>query len=589
VGIVTSIGLPLHVPILIRSLAQSMAFLAEGDLPLGFDLDFLMLLDSDLAEQNGFTRLVETYEHSWWRARKPRDLDLAEILNSSTIVNCLDVHEGQFNKTFQMSSAHLAENPFGQPSTSSSGNVADKPFGQSSPSTAPESFPDDTLQCQNCDQYAGILSDTLQDLLGIHNVATTMGTNYDIQWDMDMRRASTFHLLYEAAVLKETADVPSASQVSMLHGNAIKNVADSANRELVRLQALSPSSHKWTWGERLTNDEVLSLHRCGSRKHSGYEISLKDGKRVGEYSPNPSMPETSHAHSDFFSRPSSSALRPLIPEHSLPEIPYFKKRQNLSFDPLRKIRRQHIPVSSFTADLTRENVKGLSDVMPFDGDTTSNIENLLVRVEEEWKSGTDEEGEVSAHDVADEWKSDSDIQDKSADIENVWNTGSDNNEGTDDVANVWESGSDDNNDKDPTNPSDVLPNASYGDVVVLPAQMADAVEPSASSTARLTQSNDTVADVADEWESDEDENKSPSQIQPSDRTSEVDWESASDEQPSANEIHSSPIRINSQVMVSPSRITIPCDNSYRLYGPDDFSNLQDHMFENKDSDSDSSY
>jgi hypothetical protein len=98
--------------------------------------------------------------------------------------------------------------------------------------------------------------------------------------------------------------------------------------------------------------------------------------------------------------------------------------------------------------------------MPFDGDSTSNIENLLERVEEEWKSGTDEEGEMLAHDVTDEWKSDSDIQDKLADIENVWNLGSDNNEGMDDVANVWESGSDDNTDKDPMNPSNVLPNAS---------------------------------------------------------------------------------------------------------------------------------
>jgi hypothetical protein len=587
VGIVTSIGLPLHVPIIIRSLAQSMAFLAEGDLPIAFDVDFLLMLDSDLAEQNGFTRLVETYEHSWWRARKPRDLDLAVILNSSTIVNCLDVHEGQFNKS-------LPENPFGLPSASSSGHFVDKQVGHSSESTAHETIPEDTLQCQNCDQYAGILSDTLQDLLGIHNVASTMATNYDIQWDMDMRRASTFHLLYEAAVLKETANVPSAHEpsathVSTLQGNAIKNVAETANRELVRLQGLSPSSHKWTWGEQLTKDEVLSLHRCGSRKHSGYEISLKDGKRVGEYSPNPSMPETSYAHQDSYSRPSSSALRPPIPEYSLPEIPYFKKKENLSFDPLGKIRRRHIPISPFTADLTRENIKGLSDVMPFDGDSTSNIENLLERVEEEWKSGTDEEGEMSPHDVAEEWKSESDIQDKSADIENVWNSGSENNEGPDDVADVWESGSDDNTDKVPTNPSNLLPNASYAEVVVLPPQMADAVEPSASSIAGLTQSNDTVADVADEWESDDDEKKSPSKIQPSDRTSEVDWESASDEQPSANDIHSSPITINSQVMVSPSRITIPCDNSYRLYGPDDFDNLQDHMFEDKDSDSDSSY
>ena len=79
------------------------------------------------------------------------------------------------------------------------------------------------------------------------------------------------------------------------------------------------------------------------------------------------------------------------------------------------------------------------------------------------------------------------------------------------------------------------------------------------------------------------------------------------------DIPTSQIPVNSRLMVSPSRITIPTAHpifplsdvwpdlntpvlppsvppagSFRRFGPEDFKNLQDHMFEDGDSDSESS-
>ena len=46
--------------------------------------------------------------------------------------------------------------------------------------------------------------------------------------------------------------------------------------------------YKWTWGEALMEDEVIKLCRVGTKpgcvQHSGYNISLPEGKPTGEYS-----------------------------------------------------------------------------------------------------------------------------------------------------------------------------------------------------------------------------------------------------------------------------------------------------------------
>ena len=96
--------------------------------------------------------------------------------------------------------------------------------------------------------------------------------------------------------------------------------------------------------------------------------------------------------------------------------------------------------------------------------------------------------------------------------------------------------------------------------------------------------------VEDEWVSDSDGNgnggvqlNSAISAISMERVPEDEWVSATE---SDSDFMSSQPTVNSQMMVSQSRITLP--STYRQYGPEDFSNLQDHMFEDKLSDSEDS-
>ena len=112
-----------------------------------------------------------------------------------------------------------------------------------------------------------------------------------------MRQASTFNLLYKATVVKEGG--PSIRPRGNKADHA-KAVAERAWEELKCMKELPPSSHKWTWDERLTEADVLALARSGTqpgKAHSGYDISLKGGRISGEDSLLPSLP-TSHRHYD---------------------------------------------------------------------------------------------------------------------------------------------------------------------------------------------------------------------------------------------------------------------------------------------------
>ena len=52
IGVATSIGQIIHVPIIVRSLANSMALLHESQLPISFDSDFLLMLDIDMSDKD---------------------------------------------------------------------------------------------------------------------------------------------------------------------------------------------------------------------------------------------------------------------------------------------------------------------------------------------------------------------------------------------------------------------------------------------------------------------------------------------------------------------------------------------------------
>ena len=87
-----AIGQPFKVPSLLRSLATSFAMAVEGQLPLSFNINFLKLLNSDILLQDIIGRTVENYQCAWWTNDKPTDLDLADIMDYSTLTKCLNTH-----------------------------------------------------------------------------------------------------------------------------------------------------------------------------------------------------------------------------------------------------------------------------------------------------------------------------------------------------------------------------------------------------------------------------------------------------------------------------------------------------------------
>ena len=555
-GIGTSIGQPMEVPIILRSLAVGFATLEERELPVTFDNDFMLTLDTNLAEQNRACRMVRNYKCQWWTARKPRDLDLASILDKSTLDECLDTHDTQ--------------------TTHTGASVTSTTLGPSNNDAAREK-PDQS--CAKCLEYGSIFSNTLIDMVNIITFANMMLTSSETQWNLDMHRASIFHSLHEAAIIKETTGCSSGvhpssgAHLSSSGPSArVESVRRSAEEELIRLKNLPPTSHKWTWGESLTLSDVLALQRTGTmpRKefHSGYDMPLKDGKRE-EDTPTPPMPETLHEQQ---SEMADDDL--VLPDNDVSPHPNVEKMRSRVYDPLGKRRAPQIfPYNSAgNQDKSRKNISRIpatltmGNLLILDGDDSTGGENLPDGI----VSDTGPEyinDEVSIREsIEDMWEIGGSPD---TPIEDMWPSGSKSDDGNDStpIEDIWEPGSQETQVRNTTG-----------------------IEDEVNSLGR---SNIQKTGIEDEWPQDE------SPTRPIDTSSQIS--------------------MNSQFMVTPSRITlqrndfpydgpwpdldspetlIPPDNpssvplasgTYRRYGPDDFAYLKDEMFEDKSSESDPEY
>ena len=70
-------------------------------LSLAFDHDFLMTLDADLSEQHHiYCQIVDRYKCAWWKGRKPQSLNLTQVLDRSTLAQCLATHRDQIKRPF---------------------------------------------------------------------------------------------------------------------------------------------------------------------------------------------------------------------------------------------------------------------------------------------------------------------------------------------------------------------------------------------------------------------------------------------------------------------------------------------------------
>lgn len=91
IGTLTALNQPVVIPIILRTLAGSIALYEEDDLPFKMTPEFLALLDAGEFEKE----VVNVFELSWWSGRKPRDLNTVEILKASTVELCLEHYKTQ--------------------------------------------------------------------------------------------------------------------------------------------------------------------------------------------------------------------------------------------------------------------------------------------------------------------------------------------------------------------------------------------------------------------------------------------------------------------------------------------------------------
>ncbi|KAF8804275.1 hypothetical protein BYT27DRAFT_7259369 [Phlegmacium glaucopus] len=265
-------------------------------------------------EKENKSQVVSEYEHQWWSGRKPRDLGIVKILNKSTVQDCLD---------------HYRER---RSSLVETANVGDDAGVQVDAGSRSSAGAGDNYACPRCTQYREVLSDVLQDVITFRNLSSVMATSSETQWKLGLRWASTFYLLHEAALLKETAGCSALAPATT--AQHIANVARTASSELTRLQSLPASSYKWTWGKTLTQAEILALRRTGTRPgaqpHSGYDLSLVEGKMPGDYTEDlPSSP-TSHGRNEVVA--TEAGVAPPITDLGIP--PYLLQHDRVSYNPL---------------------------------------------------------------------------------------------------------------------------------------------------------------------------------------------------------------------------------------------------------------
>ncbi|KAF8952217.1 hypothetical protein BDZ97DRAFT_2066652 [Flammula alnicola] len=275
IGIATGVGQIVEVPIILRSLADSLAMVSDADLPVEFDSAFIATLDVGTTEEQ-FGRVVKEYHLSWWMmTRQPAD---RQLLTAITLETCLTHYRLQL----QMEAT---------------GSIVPKiiPIPAFQPST-PDADAD--ADCCRCEANHAIAADLVGKLRSLKNFASSMAELSRNEVATTTRRAAGFFILHETVILKEARTSGSASasdsaDLSVSEKRELsRQVAEAAEADLRRLQSMPPMSFKWTWGERLTKADVLDLrHFAKQRLRSGYNTSIREAKLPGEFSvANPTTP-----------------------------------------------------------------------------------------------------------------------------------------------------------------------------------------------------------------------------------------------------------------------------------------------------------
>ncbi|KAF8801756.1 hypothetical protein BYT27DRAFT_7261668 [Phlegmacium glaucopus] len=303
VGAALAVGQVIDVPIIIRSLATTMAHVAEEHLPMAFHPNLLAVLDIG-TDNDKPTCLVDSYALAWWNSNRQTAPDM--ILNTNNLERCLMKHRQNklLASPYESSDVQMSLDEEDRP-TDLAGLSADDMIADIPSANVPISdMPIHLADCLRCRSLETLSHNILAELHGILQFATSMEVSTSSRSDVSMRRAAGFHLLHEHALLKESAsapvpDVSTSSSTSALHTSKhIKHprttkqksqqVTRNATAELQRLRSLPANSYKWVWGTDLTEADVRNIIPIAIQEqgiHSGYNVSLPHGWQFGYDTP----------------------------------------------------------------------------------------------------------------------------------------------------------------------------------------------------------------------------------------------------------------------------------------------------------------
>ncbi|KAF8815490.1 hypothetical protein BYT27DRAFT_7213409 [Phlegmacium glaucopus] len=294
VGAASTVGQVINVPIIIRSLAATMAHVAEEHLPMAFHPNLLAVLDVG-TDNDKPTCLVDSYALACdVRMSVDEEDRLTDLAGLSADDMTADIPSA--NVPMSNMPIHLAD-------------------------------------CLRCRSLETLSHNILAELHGILQFATSMEVSTSSRSNVSMRRAAGFHLLHEHALLTESAsapvlDISTSSSTSALHtSKRIKHpwttkqksqqVTHNATAELQRLRSLPANSYKWVWGTDLTEADVRNIIPIAIQEqgiHSGYNVSLPHGWQLGYDTP------TASAHAS--AQTTTAAFTSLAPDIvSIPELP----------------------------------------------------------------------------------------------------------------------------------------------------------------------------------------------------------------------------------------------------------------------------
>ncbi|PPQ85583.1 hypothetical protein CVT26_012135 [Gymnopilus dilepis] len=284
-GTATAIGQVIDVPILTRSLADSIVLVPPNKFPVPFDSSIFNILDNGLPEGDACS-LAESYTFDWWNEKKEPGAD--KMIDMEGLLEALDHH------------ATVKKFNFGNP-------IAATPPRVNEPEPAGEN------SCLDCQVYRRLLTKALNKMKEVYRMANMAEMVTTESLELAKRKGSIFHMLYERSLEKEmeaAVEPPAASTSSEVAPPAVSRSSEvntpaasttsAKEQKEVDTPAASTTSgtgqkeidptpppatdpaSKWTWGVNLTDDDVLQLcnenrRRNPGAEHTGYARPLSTG------------------------------------------------------------------------------------------------------------------------------------------------------------------------------------------------------------------------------------------------------------------------------------------------------------------------